>query len=199
MLALHRGIRIVPSVSGGVLLAYSLWLLGQALLGMATGVDAVVFGRAQAPVTPPDGFGVTIAVSFALSGLADLHASLGDHATALACCEQALAPHRDIGDLARAAVLDSRGRALVHLGQFEKAIESYHEARDLFRGLQSPLHEGIVLGHLGDAHDHLGDTDRARACWQAGLDVLAGLSGAAAAAEEIRAKLDGTVAAPHPL
>lgn len=72
LLALHRGLRILPALLGGGLLAYSLWLLGQSLFGLGSTLDAVLFGLTPPPMSAPDGFAVTVAASFALSGIASL-------------------------------------------------------------------------------------------------------------------------------
>ena len=128
---------------------------------------------------------------FALSGLAHLHARLGDHEQALACCERALEPHREVGALARAAVLDSRGEALTHLGSYHLAIESHRQAQEVFHALQYPLHEAAALRRIGEAHlgAGAGDVEAARTAWRQALAILDGLTEATPVADELRALL----------
>jgi signal transduction histidine kinase/sensor domain CHASE-containing protein/ActR/RegA family two-component response regulator len=70
LLALHRGVRLLTAILAGLLSLYSLLLLGQCLMGIGLGVDAILFGQRPASISPPEGLAVTMAVTFALSGLA---------------------------------------------------------------------------------------------------------------------------------
>jgi tetratricopeptide (TPR) repeat protein len=137
------------------------------------------------------------AAGFAYSGLAHLHAELGEHERALAYCDQALAPERGVGDMVRAAVLDSRGQALHHLGDHVGAVATFEESVAFLRTFPHPLYLAQVLAHLGDTHLAAGDRDACRAAWQEAADTFDLLHDARPAADEMRAKmllLDGGVA-----
>jgi DNA-binding SARP family transcriptional activator len=137
------------------------------------------------------------AAGFAYSGLAHLHAELGEHERALAYCEQALAPERGVGDMVRAAVLDSRGQALHHLGDHEAAVASFEESVRFLRTFPHPLYLAQVLANLGDTHLAAGDPNACRAAWQEAAQTFDLLYDARPAADEVRAKLlllDGGVA-----
>ena len=126
------------------------------------------------------------AAGFAYSGLAHLHAELGEHEQALAYCEEALDPRREVGDIVRAAVLDSRGQALHHLGEYARAVESFEESIGSLRAFRQWVYVAKVLAHLGEAHLDAGDRDACRAAWLAAAETYDRLSDAKPAADEVR-------------
>jgi tetratricopeptide (TPR) repeat protein len=126
---------------------------------------------------------------FALAGLAHLYLRLGDHERALDSCEQALAPHRDNAANVRASVLATRGQTLSKLGEYDQAVRTLNEARELFREFQYPIYEAVALNHLGDCHEAQADRWAAAAAWQSALDALTGVDDATALLDEVRAKL----------
>ena len=102
-----------------------------------------------------------------------LHAQLGDHAQALACCQQALDLQREIDDhFGLAETYDSLGYAHRHLGHQEEAITCYQQAVDLYDELGDRYGEADTLVSLGDAHQAHGDSESARAAWQLALTIL---------------------------
>jgi len=63
-----------------------------------------------------------------------------------------------------AAYLDSLGWTLFHLGRFEEARKPLEQAAREFPS------DPVVLEHLGDLYNRLGERDRAREYWQRALD-----------------------------
>jgi hypothetical protein len=88
----------------------------------------------------------------------------------------------------RAAVLDSRGQALHHLGEYARAVESFEESIGSLRAFRQWLYVAKVLAHLGEAHLDAGDRDACRAAWLA-AETYDRLSDAKPAADEVRERL----------
>jgi tetratricopeptide (TPR) repeat protein len=74
-----------------------------------------------------------------------------------------------------------------HLGQYDRAVDCYRAASDLFRDMGDQDSGAIVLDHLGDTHAAAGDLVQARAAWQQALDLFDTLQHPEA--ETVRAKL----------
>jgi tetratricopeptide (TPR) repeat protein len=73
------------------------------------------------------------------------------------------------------------------LGDWVQTTASYHRALDLFRECGDRYAQASTLAHLGAGHHAAGESDAARAAWQAARDLLEGLD--ESAAEQISSQL----------
>ena len=104
-----------------------------------------------------------IAHAWALYVGAALAESQSDHAEARRMLETCLVLRRRLGnpnDIA--ATLSTLSLARLQAGDADGALETEHEALQLFRDLGDRSGEAIGLIHLGQIRAYLGDTDRAR-------------------------------------
>ncbi len=115
-------------------------------------------------------------------------AKLGSYQEAIGFCEQALAMHRQLGDIhSEPATLDSLAYAHRHLGHYAEAARYYRSAVDLYAKLGSYYHQAETLTYAGDAHHDGGDIPAARDAWTQALAILEDLHHPHA--EHVRAKL----------
>ncbi len=107
----------------------------------------------------------------ALSILGWNQALLGRFRAAVASCEKGLA-------LTGASVaiegptLDILGVCHHRLGDHERALSYFRRSLVIFRELGDRFHEAIVLNHLGDAYDTVGEAAAAIAAWREALALL---------------------------
>jgi len=109
-----------------------------------------------------------------LSNMGWGHSLLGDHRQAVVSCEQAIAILQEIGSRGNgiSAAWDSLGYAHHHLGEHQRAIECYRNALAHDEGVADLYIVFIVLDHLGDAYQAVGEVGAARREWRAALDIL---------------------------
>jgi tetratricopeptide (TPR) repeat protein len=113
---------------------------------------------------------------------------LGEHAAAIAHCEQALTLEEELGDpYGQAATWDSLGYAHHHLGNHGRAADCYERSLALQGGLVDRHRMADTLTRLGDTRHAGGDVEAARDAWQRALDILTDLEHLDA--ETVRAKL----------
>jgi tetratricopeptide (TPR) repeat protein len=116
------------------------------------------------------------------------HGLLGDHAIALAYCEEALAHNQGLADRAgEAESWDSLGHLHHQAGSHGEAAKCLRNALDIHRELGYRFPEGGTLDLLGDTLEALGDLEGAREHWRAALVVLDELRDPRAG--ELRSKL----------
>jgi tetratricopeptide (TPR) repeat protein len=108
----------------------------------------------------------------ALGDLGWCYTRLGEHERAIACCEEALAmpalPFRADVD---AAVSDTLGYAHVQIGRHRDALSWYQRALDLHLGNGDRLNGGIVLTHIAECRQAVGDQSATRAAYQQALSL----------------------------
>ncbi len=117
-----------------------------------------------------------IAHAWALYVGAALAESQSDHAEARQMLELCLTLRRRLGnpnDIA--ATLSTLSLARLQAGDAAGALETEHEALQIFRDLGDRSGEAIGLIHLGQIRAYMGDTDRARAHLEECMSVARGL------------------------
>ena len=72
------------------------------------------------------------------------------------------------GDPDNEAYRDSLGWAYYQMGRYAEAVEELKKA--VAAGGDEP--DGVILDHLGDAYDKLGQADKARETWQKSVHFL---------------------------
>jgi tetratricopeptide (TPR) repeat protein len=72
------------------------------------------------------------------------------------------------GDPDNEAYRDSLGWAYYQMGRYADAVEELKKA--VAAGGEEP--DGVILDHLGDAYDKLGEADKARETWQRAIQLL---------------------------
>ena len=70
-----------------------------------------------------------------------------------------------------ADVLLKQGISQYQTGEFEAALQSWHEALSLYRASQNLRREGAALGNLGAAYQAMSDLSEAIACYQQHLAI----------------------------
>ncbi|HEY0496974.1 MAG TPA: tetratricopeptide repeat protein [Kutzneria sp.] len=115
---------------------------------------------------------------------------LGDHDTARAQCEAALALHEEIGNVeGRATTLDSLGFIAHSAGRHHDAISCYRQALALYQTLGNTYDYANTAQRLGHPHATLGAVAEARATWQEALALYQD-QGRHEAADRVRSQLD---------
>ncbi|KOX12572.1 hypothetical protein ADL05_21885 [Nocardiopsis sp. NRRL B-16309] len=100
-------------------------------------------------------------------------ADLGRFDTALADARAAVAAFEEIGDAWSIAWCHcTLGRALVGVGQATEAVERYRSAIGVFDDREDDDSRAVALMGLAEAHDVLGDVERAREALGAALEYL---------------------------
>jgi tetratricopeptide (TPR) repeat protein len=116
---------------------------------------------------------------------------LGEYQQALACSLEAIAIHRELGELAdkycEAETLKTLGDTHYHLGSHPQAIGYHRQALELNRQLGDHYTEADTLTRLGDAYEAAAEPDAAKDAWQQALAILDDLHHPDAA--HVRAKL----------
>jgi len=116
---------------------------------------------------------------------------LGEHQQALSCSVEAIAMHRELGELAdkygEAETLRSLGDTYYHLGSHPQAISYHHQALELNRQLGDHYTEADTLTRLGDAYQAADEPDAARDAWLQAVAILDDLHHPEAA--QVRARL----------
>jgi tetratricopeptide (TPR) repeat protein len=96
-----------------------------------------------------------------------------DFAQAVACCEQALAIHRETGNrLGQAATLDSLGHAHTQLSHYQYAVSCYTEALQLLGEDEHTYQRASVLRWLGSSYRASGDQVAASQAWREAKTIL---------------------------
>ena len=80
-----------------------------------------------------------------------------------------------------------------HLGDHERAADSYQRALDLYRHSGDRHGEAEALIHLGETHHAAGDLDATLITWQHALTILDGMDHPDA--ESVRTRLEDLAAA----
>jgi tetratricopeptide (TPR) repeat protein/transcriptional regulator with XRE-family HTH domain len=122
----------------------------------------------EAPAAEP----VELRMARALNTVGWFRALLGDHAAALAFCQEALAINTRRSDHENIAfTLDSLGYAHQHLRHHEQAVDCYERAIDIFLRLGHASMTADALERLGDTHREAGHADAAREAWTRALEI----------------------------
>ena len=117
------------------------------------------------------------------------HSLLGDHASALRYCSDALAIQERLDDQpAMAATWDSLGHVHHSLEQHDDASDCYGRALEIYRRLGNHAEEAETLVRLGENRVSAGEPQSALDAWRQALAIFEPLGSAAARelAERIR-------------
>jgi tetratricopeptide (TPR) repeat protein len=102
------------------------------------------------------------------------HILLGNHATAVPLCEEALGALRALNDRqGMADTLDSLGRAHLGLRDFAQSVNRYQQAVVLYHEIENLPAEAESLGYLGEALNGMRDEAAAADAWRRALRILA--------------------------
>jgi len=116
---------------------------------------------------------------------------LGEYQQALACSLEALAMHRELGELGdkygEAETLRSLGDTYYHLGSHPQATSYHRQALELNQQLGDHYSEADTLTRLGDAYQAAGGPHAARDAWRQAVAILDDLHHPEAA--RVRARL----------
>jgi tetratricopeptide (TPR) repeat protein len=126
-----------------------------------------------------------------LNGVGWCHALLGDYQRARGFCEQSLALITKLGggDF-EYRVWDTLGYTEFHLGDFARAAAHFEFALGQCRDYGDRFGEAVILTHVGDARQAVGELPQARQAWQQALTIYKDLEHADA--DKVRAKLAST-------
>jgi tetratricopeptide (TPR) repeat protein len=114
---------------------------------------------------------------------------LGDHDTARAQCEAALALHEDIGNVeGQATTLDSLGFIAHSAGRHQDAIGCYRRALTLYQTIGNTYDYANTVQRLGHPYAALGAVAEAHAAWQEALALYQD-QGRHEAADRVRSQL----------
>ena len=113
---------------------------------------------------------------WALAGLGECHARLGNYELARGYARQALEAGPETGDpTALAMAWDALGLVHSRLGEPRQAISCYRQALALVRERKNPLARAMLvslLAEFGDACRAAGDLPAAVEAWQQALQIL---------------------------
>ena len=105
---------------------------------------------------------------------ANIQLDSGHAAEALATSHRAAVLQRRLGDRSREAIaLDTSGKALQALGNYEEATKFHRRAIQVHREFGDKWQWATALDHLAIALDHDGDTDQAHQHWRQALTLMA--------------------------
>jgi DNA-binding SARP family transcriptional activator/tetratricopeptide (TPR) repeat protein len=128
-------------------------------------------------------------VATALNAYGWCLAQVGDHDLALACCEEALGLHGELGNVAdAAATLDSIGYIHHLTGDYGRAISYFRQALDDLIRVGDRLLQANTLNRLGDSYLAAGNRAAAQETWREALTLMETIQHPGIAA--VRAKLD---------
>jgi DNA-binding SARP family transcriptional activator/tetratricopeptide (TPR) repeat protein len=124
----------------------------------------------------------------ALNNMGWCHIQLGNFEQALPHLEEALDLQRELGDMhGIASTWDSLGYAYFSLGRYREAVQRYGSANEVSRAFHDAYQRAVILVHVADAHQALGDQPAARLARSEALDILTEIGHPDA--EDVRAKL----------
>jgi tetratricopeptide (TPR) repeat protein len=131
-----------------------------------------------------------------LNGMGWCHTNIGDHAQAVACCNQALVIYGELDSQldkasgpGQAATYGTLAHALCGLGDYVGAIKNYHRAIDICHKLGIRVMESFGLIELSDAYQAVDESKKAREALEQALAIVTEYS--LPGAGRIRVKLLG--------
>jgi tetratricopeptide (TPR) repeat protein len=117
----------------------------------------------------------TIGQARALNGVGWLQAWFGDYTAARANCEAALALYRrhpaNGRQFGESATLDSLGYIAYRRGDYDEALDHYHQALAICRAQGHSFLEANVLQHIAETHLARHHFDQALDTWKQALDL----------------------------